>query len=77
MEVVGGMGLVSKVVQSHVEGVVHRHVVVVVDNYNKSHGARNCDLRQRRQKLCTHILINRFSFTTSIQLTSKCTGSSK
>ena len=40
-------------------------------------GARNCDLRQRRQKLCTHVLINCFSFTTSIQLTSKCTGSSK
>ena len=37
MEVNGGKGLVSMVVQSHVEGVVHRHVVVVVDNHNKGH----------------------------------------
>ena len=37
MEVFGEKGLVSKVVQSHVEGVVHRHVVVVVDNHNKGH----------------------------------------
>ena len=35
--VFGGRGLVSKVVQSHVEGVVHRHVVVVVDNHNNGH----------------------------------------
>ena len=33
----GDMGLVSKVVQNHVEEVVHRLVVVVVDNYNKGH----------------------------------------
>ena len=37
MEGFGDMGLVSKVVQNHVEWVVHRHVVVVVDNHNKGY----------------------------------------
>ena len=32
MEVIGGKGLVSMVVQSHVEERVHRHMVVVVDS---------------------------------------------
>ena len=32
MEVNGGKGLVSMVVQSHVEERVHRHMVVVVDS---------------------------------------------
>ncbi|KAL4315924.1 hypothetical protein AHAS_Ahas15G0233700 [Arachis hypogaea] len=36
-EVVGGMRLVSMMVQNHVEEVVHRHMVVVVDNHNKGH----------------------------------------
>ena len=38
MEVNGGKGLVSMVVQSIVEERVHRHMVVVVDNQKSAHG---------------------------------------
>ena len=37
MEVNGGNGLVIMVVQSYVEGVVHKHMVGLVGNYKGVH----------------------------------------
>ncbi|KAL4391064.1 hypothetical protein AHAS_Ahas03G0207700 [Arachis hypogaea] len=37
MEVNGGMGLVSMVVEGYVEDMAHRYMVVVVDNHKEVH----------------------------------------
>jgi len=37
MKVFGCRGLVSMVVQNYVEEVVHRHMVIAVDNHNEGH----------------------------------------
>ncbi|KAL4374427.1 hypothetical protein AHAS_Ahas05G0180700 [Arachis hypogaea] len=47
MEVNGEKGLVSMVVQSHVEEGVHRHMVVVVDNQNSAHHSHCLDMHHR------------------------------
>ena len=47
MEVNGGKGLVSMVVQSHVEERVHRHMVVVVDNQKSAHHSHCLDMHHR------------------------------
>ncbi|KAL4357341.1 hypothetical protein AHAS_Ahas09G0177000 [Arachis hypogaea] len=44
MEVNGGKGLVSMVVQSYVEEGVHRHMVVVVDNQKSDHHSHCLDM---------------------------------
>ncbi|KAL4365890.1 hypothetical protein AHAS_Ahas07G0151300 [Arachis hypogaea] len=47
MEVNGGKGLVSVVVQSYVEKGVHRHMVVVVDNRKIAHHSHCLDMHHR------------------------------
>ena len=47
MKVNGGKGLVSMVVQSHVEEGVHRHMVVVVDNQESVHHSPCLDMHHR------------------------------
>ena len=47
MEVNGGKGLVSLVVQSYVEERVHRHMVVVVDNQKIAHHSHCLDMHHR------------------------------
>ncbi|KAL4373107.1 hypothetical protein AHAS_Ahas05G0048700 [Arachis hypogaea] len=44
MEVNGRKGLVSMVVQSHVEEGVHRHMVVVVDNQKSTYQSHCLDM---------------------------------
>ena len=40
-------GLMSMVVQSHVEESVHRHMVVVVDNQERAHHSPYLDMHHR------------------------------
>ncbi|KAL4276301.1 hypothetical protein AHAS_Ahas20G0193500 [Arachis hypogaea] len=47
MEVNGGKGLVSMVVQSHVEEMVHRDMVVIVDNQKSAHHSHCLDMHHR------------------------------
>ncbi|KAL4356699.1 hypothetical protein AHAS_Ahas09G0112800 [Arachis hypogaea] len=47
MEVSGGKGLVSMVVQSHIEEGVHRHMVVVVDNQKSVHHSHYLDMHHK------------------------------
>ncbi|KAL4381263.1 hypothetical protein AHAS_Ahas04G0116000 [Arachis hypogaea] len=47
MEVNGGKGLVSMVVQSYVEEGVHRHMVVVVDNQKSAHHSHCLNMYHR------------------------------
>ena len=47
MRLFGTKGLVSLVVQSHVEEGVHRHMVVVVDNQKSAHHSHCLDMHHR------------------------------
>ncbi|KAL4381607.1 hypothetical protein AHAS_Ahas04G0150400 [Arachis hypogaea] len=47
MRLFGSKGLVSMVVQSHVEEGVHRHMVVVVDNKKSAHHSHCLDMYHR------------------------------
>ncbi|KAL4350470.1 hypothetical protein AHAS_Ahas10G0145200 [Arachis hypogaea] len=47
MEVSGGKGLVSMVIQSHVEERVHRHMVVIVDNQKSTHHSHCLDMHHK------------------------------
>ncbi|KAL4350343.1 hypothetical protein AHAS_Ahas10G0132500 [Arachis hypogaea] len=47
MRLFGSKGVVSMVVQSHVEEGVHRHMVVVVDNQKSAHHSHCLDMHYR------------------------------
>ncbi|KAL4397198.1 hypothetical protein AHAS_Ahas01G0167900 [Arachis hypogaea] len=47
MDVNGGKGLVSMVVQSHVVEGIHRHMVMVVDNPKNAHHSHCLDMHHR------------------------------